>query len=104
MPVVHKREQAKRDLVDRYVYLAESAHLDVSERFLANTEKSFNDLATNPMIGVALTLQDPQLAGIRKWHVTGFENVLIFYMPRPNGVSIIRVLHAAQDWEGLLKA
>ena len=31
-----------------------------------------------------------------------FENFLIFYFPRPNGVSIVRVLHAAQDWWTLL--
>jgi len=39
---------------------------------------------------------------MRKWSVDEFENVLIFYMPRPDGVSIVRVLHEAQDWWGLL--
>ena len=28
--------------------------------------------------------------------------ILIFYMPPQNGVSIVRVLHAAQDWWSLL--
>ena len=27
---------------------------------------------------------------------------LVFYMPRSDGVSIVRVLHAARDWRGLL--
>lgn len=39
---------------------------------------------------------------MRKWRVDGFENVLIFYQPRPDGVAIVRVLHAARDWWGLL--
>jgi toxin ParE1/3/4 len=26
----------------------------------------------------------------------------VFYEPRPDGVSIVRVLHAASDWWGLL--
>ena len=32
----------------------------------------------------------------------GFDNHLIFYQPRHNGVSITRVLHAASDWWTLL--
>ena len=39
---------------------------------------------------------------MRKWHVKEFEKFLIFYMPSRGGVSIVRVLHAAQDWWGLL--
>ena len=39
---------------------------------------------------------------MRKWPVNGFEKFLIFYLPSGNGVTIVRVLHAAQDWWGLL--
>ena len=38
MPVVTKREAARRDLVEHYVYLAENASPDVAERFLTNAE------------------------------------------------------------------
>ena len=47
-------------------------------------------------------LRAPRLAGLRKWRVDGFEKFLIFYLPRQGGISIVRVLHAAQDWWGLL--
>jgi hypothetical protein len=30
--------------------------------------------------------------------VKGFEKFLIFYRPRPTGVSVVRVIHATQDW------
>lgn len=53
-------------------------------------------------MGTALPLRDPRLAGLRKWRINGFEKFLIFYLPRPGGVSIVRVLHAAQDWWNLL--
>jgi len=39
---------------------------------------------------------------MRKWRVKGFESFLIFYMTRQDGISIVRVLHAAQDWWRLL--
>ena len=51
MPTVTKREAARRDLVEHFVYLAENAGLDVAERFLAHAEASFNDLARQPLIG-----------------------------------------------------
>ena len=53
-------------------------------------------------MGAPLAWRSPKLAGLRKWRVSGFENFLIFYLPRPGGVSIVRVLHAAQDWWALL--
>jgi toxin ParE1/3/4 len=102
MPIVSKRESAKRDLVEHFVHLAENAGLDVADRFLSCAESSFNDLARQPMMGAPLTLKRPELADIRKWRVKDFDNHLVFYEPRPDGVSIVRVLHAASDWWGLL--
>ena len=102
MPAVHKRASAKRDLVEQYVYLAEHAGVDTAERFLENASESFSDLSRNPGMGAPLPWRSPKLAGLRKWRVSGFENFLIFYLPRPDGVSIVRVLHAAQDWWTLL--
>ena len=102
MPTVMQREAARRDLVEQFVYLAENAGLHIAERFLTNVEASFNDLARQPLIGAPVTLKHPDLAGMRKWRVTDFDNHLIFYQPRQDGVSIVRVLHAASDWWNLL--
>ena len=102
MPVVTKRESARLDLVEHYVYLFESAGMDVADRFLASAESSFTDLARQPMMGAPLYLKRPELANIRKWRVKDFDNHLVFYEPRPDGVSIVRVLHAASDWWQLL--
>jgi toxin ParE1/3/4 len=102
MPKIYQRAAAQRDLVEQFVYLAENAGLNVADRFLAKAEASFNDLAGQPAMGAPLALQNPLLAGLRKWAVKDFENHLIFYLPRSDGVSIIRVLHAARDWWTLL--
>jgi len=98
MAIVHKRTAAKRDLIEQYVYLAEHASIETAERFLSSAEVSFISLSRNPGMGAALSLRNPKLTGLRKWRVAGFEKFLIFYLPRPYGVSIVRVLHAAQDW------
>ncbi len=102
MPKIYQRAAARRDLVEHFVYLAENANLETAEHFLAQAEASFNVLAEQPLIGAPLSLHDPALAGMRKWLVAGFENHLIFYLPHPNGISVVRVLHAARDWWGLL--
>ena len=102
MSKVTKREAARRDLVEHFVYLAENAGLDVAERFLTHAEASFGVLAGQPMIGAPLKLRHPDLASMRKWRVKDFDNHLIFYVPRSDGVAIVRVLHAAQDWWTLL--
>ena len=57
MPVVTKREAARRDLVEHFVYLTEDAGLDVADRFLSRAEASFAELARHPLIGVPLTLK-----------------------------------------------
>lgn len=100
--MISKSEAARRDLVEQFVYLAELAGLQVAERFLANAEASFDDLAQQPKMGAPLTLKHPDLASIRKWQVKGFDSHMIFYEPRSGGVFIVRVLHAASDWWQLL--
>jgi toxin ParE1/3/4 len=102
MPAVFRRQAALDDLIDHFVYLAENADADTAERFLIHAEAAFDDLSLQPLIGSALRLKHPDLAGMRKWRVKGFDNHLIFYMPIPDGVSIVRVLHASSDWWRLL--
>jgi toxin ParE1/3/4 len=102
MPTVYQHAAARRDLVEQFVYLAEEAGVDTAERFLTNAEASFDDLSRQPMIGAPLTLRHPDLVGLRKWRINDFENHLIFYIPYPDGVTIVRVLHAARDWWSLL--
>lgn len=98
MGTVRQRAAARRDLIDHFVYLRETAGLEVAERFLTAAESTFHDLAGQPLIGAPLALRDPRLRGLRKWQVKGFDSVLVFYLPRADGVSIVRVLHAARDW------
>jgi toxin ParE1/3/4 len=102
MAKIEQHTAARRDLVQHFVYLAENAGISTADRFLLNAQTSFDDLAQRPMIGAVLPLKHPALTGMRKWRVKGFDNHLIFYLPRPDGVAIVRVLHAAQDWWGLL--
>lgn len=103
MPQVRQRAAARNDLIEHFVYLSENAGPDIAERFLANAQASFNALAEQPLLGGALRLRAPELSGLRKWRIKDFDNYLIFYQPRPDGVSIVRVLHGSRDWWSLLE-
>jgi toxin ParE1/3/4 len=102
MGQVHKHAAARRDLVEHFVYLSENAGLDVADRFLLQVDESFSELASHPALGSELALPKAEVVGMRKWHVKGFEKFLIFYRPRKDSISIVRVLHAAQDWWDVL--
>lgn len=102
MPRVYKRPATRRDLIQHYVYLAESAGDELADRFLERVEASFGLLAEQPDIGAPITTRHPRLTGLRKWRVKDFENFLIFYLPRHDGISVVRVIYGAQDWWGLL--
>ena len=54
MAKVFQHEAARRDLIEHFVYLAENAGLDTADRFLANADASFRDLAGQPMMGAPL--------------------------------------------------
>ena len=45
-----------------------------------------------------MKLRNAGLVGMRKWPIKDFDNHLIFYLPHPDGISVVRVLHAARDW------
>jgi len=102
MTIVRKRARARRDLVEHYVYLAENAGIEVADSFLRHLAESISEIGRNPAIGSSVISESPRLQGLRKWPVRDFENVLIFYLLRNSDVSIIRVLHGAQDWWSLL--
>ena len=102
MRKVFKRAAARRDLIGHYVHLYESGGEDLADRFLNQIEETFIDLTQQREMGTPLTSRNPALSGIRKWRVKGFENFLIFYIPRTDGVSIVRVLYAARDWWSMI--
>ena len=99
---IYRRASARRDLVEHFVYLAETAGADTAERFLDRARSSFEALAQQPMIGAPIQTRSPALAGMRRWPVRDFRSYLIFYLPRPDGISVVRVLHGSRDWWSLL--
>jgi toxin ParE1/3/4 len=92
------RAAAQRDLNAFADYLEAEAGKDLAYRFVDAAQSSFKALGETPGLGAAIPSHNLALSGLRKWHVAGFPNYLIFYRPEENRVRIFRILHAASDW------
>ena len=95
MPSVVLRPRALLDLVDIWAYIAEDS-VRHADRFAALIDNQFRALARQPSVG----RRRPELApDLRSFPVGRY---VIFYVPLPKGVEIVRVLHGARDIESTL--
>jgi toxin ParE1/3/4 len=96
MPSVIVRPRALTDLADIWAYIAEDS-VKHADRFAALINSQFRTLARQPHMGRSR----PELAaGLRSFPVGRY---VIFYVPLPKGVEIVRVLHGARDIESALQ-
>jgi len=95
MPSVIVRPRALVDLADIWAFIAEDS-VKHADRFAVLIDSQFRALARQPRIGRSR----PELAtDLRSFPVSRY---IIFYVPVPKGVEIVRVLHGARDIESVL--
>ena len=103
MACVLRREGARRDLIQQWVWYAENAGIDVADRFLRAADETPELLSTQPESGAAFFVRRPELQNIRRFPVSdGFGKILFFYFPLLDGVDLVRVVHGGRDLERLL--
>ena len=80
-------------------------NIDAALRFLNASQLTFGLLCDMPLIGVScLPYFKTELAKqLRLWRVKGFSNYQILYRVTDEHVVIVRVLHAARDFSGILE-
>jgi len=96
-----RRSPVEGDLYDLAEYISRD-DLDAAIRFLDAVEETFRFLAESSDVGNPCHFRRPTLAGMKRWHVRGFPKHLIFYFATEDEVEIVRVLHAARDWQSIL--
>jgi toxin ParE1/3/4 len=99
---VLKREAAKRDLIQQWIWYAENGGTEVADRFLGAAESTLNWLAMYPRSGVSVVVDRAEIKGMRRFPVSaGFEKILLLYFPLEDGVDLVRVVHGSRDLERL---
>jgi len=96
MPSVVIRPQAEEYLADIWAYIAEGSP-DHADAFIGRIDREFRLLARNPGIGRSR----PELSeGLRSFPLARY---VIFYVPRKDGIEVVRVLHGARDLDPLFE-
>lgn len=91
---VVKLPQAEEDLHTIWRTVAGGSPA-AADRLLDDLEETLRLLADYPALGPARDVLAP---GVRVFPV---DNYLIFYRTPPNGIEVVRVLHAARDLDAL---
>ena len=94
---IQRRESAKRDLIEQFVWYAENAGMEVADRFLISASRTLEYLAAAPQSGIPVLVQHEELKGMRRWPVKDFGKILFFYFPLPDGVDLVRMIHGSRD-------
>lgn len=97
------RPKADRDLEDQAYYLATEATPEIGHRFLTSANETFTLLASQPRMGSQVRLPIHELKSLRIFPVAGFKKMLVLYRQVPDGVEILRVLHASRNIRALLR-
>ena len=74
----------------------------LAARFTNAVYETFEALALMPRMGTPCGFRRPSLNRLRRWPVKDFENWLIFYQPKRDGVEVVHVLHGSRDILSLL--
>ena len=97
-----QRRQARRDAVEQAVVIARD-NPAAADRFLEAIDETLELLAGMPGMGAARRYRSPGLQGLRMHPVRGFPQHLLFYLPLPDGIELVRVLHGKRNIERLFR-
>lgn len=95
---------ARRDLAALIDHLLVAAGPEVAGRFVEKARTSLAAIAEAPALGSPVPTRSVHLAGLRKRKIAGFGSVLVFYRNNGQTVRVIRIMHAAGDWQAFLDA
>ena len=99
---VVKRPHALQDLDEAAAYIQDQSGPHRAIRFLRAADSTFAMLAGMPGMGTRYEPEEPLYADLRYFPITRHPNHLVFYRPLPDGIEVLRVLHAARDIAGIL--
>ena len=94
MARVTRRPHAVDDIVEIWDYIADDS-VAAADTWVDRLDTQLELLATQPLMGRA---RDELMPGIRSFP---FGRYVIFYMPQPGSVDVVRLLHSARDVDAI---
>ena len=90
MASVVRRPEAEQDVLDVWCYIAEDS-VGEADRWIDGLDEKLRLWATQPTMG---RVRDELTADLRSMP---FGRYIVFFMPLPDGLDVIRVLHSSRD-------
>ncbi len=90
MAGVTRRPQAAADILDIWDFIADDSFLE-ADRWVDRLDEKLGLWASQPLIG---RLRDELAPGLRSMP---FGRYVVFFMPMPDGIDVVRVLHSSRD-------
>lgn len=97
------RPKAEHDVDEQAYYLAKNASPGIGHKFLVAAHETFALLATQPEMGWRAPIPNPRLRSLRVFRISGFQKMLVLYVPVESGVEIVRVIHGSRNLLSLLR-
>ena len=96
MPDITVTKQAKQDLIEIWIYVADN-NPTAADKLLDTLNKKIGMLSDHPLLGPAR----PDIAPDLRYLISG--NYLILYRVHGDSVEIVRVLHGARNLSAIFK-
>ena len=93
MPTILITPAAEEDLINIWLYIARDNEA-AANRVYEAAKNTFQLLAYSPRMGTPYHPKRSRLKGIRFFPINKFHSYIIYYREQPDGIEIIRVLHA----------
>ena len=93
---IDKTLRATADIRELIGYFKKNAGLEIALKFIDHAEIAFNQLAKMPALGAKLGFKERRFAEIRRWHIDGFDRLVIYYRETGNGIQVVRVRDGSQ--------
>ncbi len=97
------QESAEQDILQQVEWYAEQGLFDIAQRFSTASVAAIEALMAMPDAGAPRAIANPHLTGLRTWPVKGFGDFRIYYLVRPDLLTVVRILHSKQDTDTILK-
>jgi len=96
IPTILITPAAEDDLVNLWAYIAQD-NREAADKVYKAAEQTFATLAAMPAMGTLYLPKRARLKDIRFFPVKQFKNYIIYYRAIPDGIEIIRILHAHME-------
>ena len=100
---IRKSPYAQNSLREHALYFEENVSLAIAERYLDAVEETLEFIQKQYEIGSLCEFNNPRLKNMRRWPVRDFENYLLFYQEKEEGLILLYVFHGRQDINFILE-